>query len=267
MREIIFVPLDGGEGDAQTLPAARALADAPGADVQATLFGYDEAATMLIAGDAYTGLGAGALQALRDERENARGRARVSAEEAGASFRDFTGPRINATSFARIARFAVVDAAAARGEGALSDVFDSLLFEDGAAVLVPRGAMPPRRIGVAWDGSREAARAMKVAAPLFVAAPESVVMQAPSAINLRDEGSADPELAREWIVRRGVEASVTVIDARGDPGAALLEACRTEGVDLLVAGAYGHTRLHEAVFGGVTRSLVRADSPSLFLAH
>ena len=49
--------------------------------------------------------------------------------------------------------------------------------------------------------------------------------------------------------------------------ALLLGAARAAGANLLVSGAFGHPRLQEFVFGGTTRSLLQAASPSLFLSH
>ena len=61
-------------------------------------------------------------------------------------------------------------------------------------------------------------------------------------------------------------ALVNDIEDSGDLGEAILDA--SKGADLIVAGAYGHSRLREFVFGGVTKSLLRAiDGPSLLLAH
>ena len=56
--------------------------------------------------------------------------------------------------------------------------------------------------------------------------------------------------------------------AGSDAAASILAACAEEAADLLVAGAYGHTRWREVIFGGVTRSLLAEKSgPSLFLSH
>jgi nucleotide-binding universal stress UspA family protein len=53
----------------------------------------------------------------------------------------------------------------------------------------------------------------------------------------------------------------------GDVGRALVDAARSASVDILVAGAFGHTRLQEFIFGGTTRTLLNSDGPSLFLSH
>ena len=67
---------------------------------------------------------------------------------------------------------------------------------------------------------------------------------------------------------RGVTATSKVLDGTGgDASALLLGAAQAEGADFLVAGAFGHPRLQEFIFGGTTRSLLNSDGPSLFLSH
>ena len=59
-----------------------------------------------------------------------------------------------------------------------------------------------------------------------------------------------------------------ILPDSGDPGPALLRAAKSLDANLLVAGAFGHPRLQEYIFGGTTRALLNAaDGPSLFLSH
>ena len=53
----------------------------------------------------------------------------------------------------------------------------------------------------------------------------------------------------------------------GDAAPALLHAAERAGAEILVAGAFGHPRLQEFIFGGTTRTLLNSDRPSLFLSH
>jgi nucleotide-binding universal stress UspA family protein len=71
----------------------------------------------------------------------------------------------------------------------------------------------------------------------------------------------------DWLSVRGKRSDTVDIDQfEGSVGERLLQGA--EGIDLLVAGAYGHSRLREFVFGGVTRTLLSAtDGPALLLAH
>ena len=68
-----------------------------------------------------------------------------------------------------------------------------------------------------------------------------------------------------YYAARGVTAEVQPLDKAADITDAILEA--SAGAGLLVAGAFGHSRLREFIFGGTTRALLQAERPSLFLAH
>jgi nucleotide-binding universal stress UspA family protein len=60
---------------------------------------------------------------------------------------------------------------------------------------------------------------------------------------------------------------VQILKAEGDIARCLLEAARAAEANILVAGAFGHPRLQEFIFGGTTRTLLNSDGPSLFLSH
>jgi nucleotide-binding universal stress UspA family protein len=77
----------------------------------------------------------------------------------------------------------------------------------------------------------------------------------------------DPEALKAFLRVRGVEAETTLVEGGGEVGGQLLKAARGLGASLFVAGAYGHPRLREFIFGGATRAFLNADAPSLFLSH
>ena len=64
-----------------------------------------------------------------------------------------------------------------------------------------------------------------------------------------------------------VAAEVMLLPDKGEAAPALLTAAAGVGADLMVAGAFGHPRLQEFIFGGATRSLLNSEQPSLFLSH
>ena len=66
---------------------------------------------------------------------------------------------------------------------------------------------------------------------------------------------------------RGGERTRSAHRQRRGGARRLLAAAKAAGADLLVAGAFGHPRLREFIFGGATRTFLNADSPSLFLSH
>ena len=119
-----------------------------------------------------------------------------------------------------------------------------------------------QRVMVAWNGSKEASRAVHDAMPFLVAAKQVVVFGVDPD---KARGTPGAELARH-LARHDVkvEAAHTISDEI-DIGEALLSAISDRSIDLLVMGAYGHARLREMVFGGVTETVMRSMTcPVLF---
>jgi nucleotide-binding universal stress UspA family protein len=138
-----------------------------------------------------------------------------------------------------------------------------VLLRAGRPVLVVPDAVPPlelRRVVVAWKDGRECRRAVRDAIPLLRQAKEVLLL----AIGESAAGStADTRLAdvTRYLVRHHViVAGEAHRVARGPVVADLLGFVREENADLIVAGGYGHSRLGEWIFGGVTHDLL-ADSP------
>ncbi|KQT59913.1 universal stress protein UspA [Methylobacterium sp. Leaf456] len=148
------------------------------------------------------------------------------------------------------------------------DVIEGLLFESGRPlIVVPPGGdtFQARRIIVAWDGSAQAARAANDALP-FLRAAEAVALvcvDEPERLQDRVPGvEFAPHLARH-----GVTVTVEDRPADGDAAEALRRAAAGFRADLIVMGAFRHSRLREWILGGVTQSLLaRCDLP-LFMAH
>lgn len=262
-RDIVFVPLAGGDGERAVAESARALSQVLDAAVEAVYVGFDPALA-ISAGDAVS---AAAAMALREERARGEAAVRALAKEFGFALTVHGGPGHRAAWRARLSVLSVIDAASARGDGPLSDVFAALLLEERAPVLIPRGRPVYESIAVAWDGSREAANALKAAEPLIARARSVRIVQAADNLDRKDFDSADPARARHWLMGR-TDAEVVTSSLEFKPAHSLTMIAESYGpIDLIVAGAYGHARLREAVFGGTTRSLLHAVSPSLLLAH
>jgi nucleotide-binding universal stress UspA family protein len=118
---------------------------------------------------------------------------------------------------------------------------------------------------IAWNGSPEAAGALRAALPLLRRAKAahlvSVGEQAPPA-------SFTAEDATSYLERHDVACAVHPWTRQDQSvAAALLDAAAALGADYIVAGAYGHTRLREAVLGGTTRQLLRSSTIPLLLTH
>ncbi len=149
----------------------------------------------------------------------------------------------------------------------------------GRPVLLVPAAWPAgpvgRRILVSWDGGREAARALQLALPLLKDADQvsiSVFEVATAEHAVADALTADP---RPWLARHGVAATLAVhaiehqrrLNRRHEVGERLLALASGAAADLLVMGAYGHSRFREALLGGVTRSVLDAMTLPVFMSH
>jgi nucleotide-binding universal stress UspA family protein len=116
---------------------------------------------------------------------------------------------------------------------------------------------------LAWDGGKEASRAARLAMPLLEKARRVLIASAPKA----SARQFDPARLQSYCAQRGVTAELEVLSETGDVGRALLSCATRVEADVLVAGAFGHPRLQEFIFGGTTRTLLNSDGPSLFLSH
>lgn len=136
-------------------------------------------------------------------------------------------------------------------------------------LVVPNSGEIPsigRSVMVAWNGSREAARAVFDALPLLQRAA-SVRVLGLSEASRRPVGEPDIGLAAA-LARHGVKAeAVQSVAGSGDIGEAILSRLAESDADLLVMGAWGHSRLHELVFGGVTRHIARHMTVPTLLSH
>lgn len=121
-----------------------------------------------------------------------------------------------------------------------------------------------RRVLVAWNGSREAARATHDALPFLTQADKVMVLgvNAPGEEHIPG-ADISTHLARHGV---GVEIHNRALDDVS-VGDAILNAAFDYGADLLVIGAYGHSRLRELVLGGVTRHLLRHMTIPVLMSH
>lgn len=150
-------------------------------------------------------------------------------------------------------------------------VTEAALFEGMAPVLiVPPSGMKtpePKRIIVAWNQSREALVAARRALPFLKRADmvQIVVVDPPT----HGPERSDPGgLLCQFLVRHGVHAEVSVL-ARTLPRVSEVLARQVRDVDaeMLVMGAYGHSRFREAIMGGATRDMLESADVPVFLAH
>jgi nucleotide-binding universal stress UspA family protein len=128
------------------------------------------------------------------------------------------------------------------------------------------GALPTcgTRILVAWNGTREATRAAHDALPLLQTAEQVILFAATS----DGEHGATTMDAAAHFAAHGCKIDVrrASLDGR-DAGAAIMNAAAEAGADLIVMGAYGHSRLREWVFGGATRTILQSMTVPVLMSH
>jgi nucleotide-binding universal stress UspA family protein len=138
----------------------------------------------------------------------------------------------------------------------------SFILKAGRPVLVvPTGvtALPPRRVAVAWKDVREARRAVQDALPFLREAENVVIVEVSERGG--DQASSRLRDVANYLARHGV-ATVTerVLPVDATAADSLLRFIADENISLVAAGGYGHSRLGEWAYGGVTRDLL-AESP------
>jgi len=191
--------------------------------------------------------------------------------EASASWREVVGdPRDATTTTARFYDMLVLARAQTSGDLYVDDI-GSVLMDCGRPVLL--AVSPPPKtiattIAIAWKETAEAARALAAASPLLAGAKQIVVLtlQEDRAVDSPIERSAQA-LANQlhW---RGLQASARTIPHGGQtPAQSIVAAAREAGADLLVMGAYGHSRARELVFGGMTRHILTNAGIPVLLFH
>lgn len=155
-------------------------------------------------------------------------------------------------------------------EAPVEPLIGSIVMAAGRPVLVvPReykGTTIGRRVLIAWKPSAEATRAVHDALPLLQQAEAVTVMRVnPDAGEPVHNPGAD--LATH-LARHGVKVTVTpVLAPDASAGEAIQQQARGMQADLIVMGAYGHSRLRELVFGGATRSLLQAPPVPVLMSR
>ena len=152
----------------------------------------------------------------------------------------------------------------------LQGVTEEVLFNSGGAVIVPpvdwaRRAQFSKAV-VAWDGSARAARAIGDAIPLLARADSVEIVTIggdPDASKSVDGAEIAPRLARHC-----KQVRVTHLPASdGDIGGALATHAELTRADLIVMGAYAHSRMRQMVLGGVTRRMIGAPPAPVLMSY
>lgn len=149
-------------------------------------------------------------------------------------------------------------------------IAEHILFQSGRpVVIVPAAYKPPfvcKRVVVAWDHTRTAARAFHDSLPFLHLADEVILVAVGG--EKRFQTSSDPGTVEEALARKGLNAKFRQIDlGTRTIGQALQDHALDNGADLLVMGAYGHSRLHEFMLGGATREVLDEPRLPVLMSH
>ncbi len=147
------------------------------------------------------------------------------------------------------------------------DLVEAVLFGSGRGLLVPppgyRQSGSVRTVLVAWNGSREAARALGEGMGFIQNASRTTALM----IDLKADAGMGQDVERH-LARHGVTAEIVAVESQGRRVAdVVLDEARRVSADLVVMGGYGHTRLREQIFGGATLDMLTISDRPVLLAH
>ena len=288
IRRILCL-LDGAETQEPVLPTALDVARAHRACLDVLHVAIEPRQAMPIVADGMTAtMAEDILSSVETDTENRTQRARQSFERAvaDAGIRQVPPesevPESGPTASFRVVRGREADVVAAQGlfydliavgrrhgegEPPASPTLEAAIMETGRPVLVAP-PHPPGHIGrrptIAWRASIPGVHALQGALPILAAAGEVHVVTVDEGVQA---ASAPDEVAR-YLAFHGVQGNASTIAANGrEAGQAILEAASANDADLLVMGAYAHSRLRQLILGGVTATVLRSASLPLLLAH
>lgn len=186
--------------------------------------------------------------------------------EMSAEYRQETGAEdeVVATQ-GRVADLIVLGRGNTESEASAMVTLHTALMESGRPVLMAPATAPAvlgETVAIAWNGSAEAARAVTGAMSLLVKAKTVVLL----IVNESESGASAGDLV-DHLAWHSVTCQTRHVHAEGSAGAAVLKACDEIGADLLVMGAYTHSRLRQLIIGGVTRHVLDHAKLPVLLSH
>ena len=156
-------------------------------------------------------------------------------------------------------------------EGVELDFDERVVMEAGRPVLVlPRVDLPKKlgKVLVGWNGTRESARALFDALPVLKRADEATVVWVDPQREREQAGVLAGADIATVLARHGAKVTSEPLATAGlNAGEALLQRAGDAGADMLVMGAYGHSRMREFVFGGATRHVLRHAKIPVLMSH
>ncbi|WP_416798095.1 universal stress protein [Ciceribacter azotifigens] len=149
---------------------------------------------------------------------------------------------------------------------------DGALFHASCPIFLPvadgKLSLAPHKVVLAWDSSPDAAAAARQAIPLMKSARDVHVLMVDPMDGGQDQDETPGTDIATYLARHGIKVTVDRLEGRGRPVATvLLQRAAELSADLLVMGAYGHSRVTERVFGGVTQSMIGGAGIPVLLAR
>lgn len=161
-----------------------------------------------------------------------------------------------------------VPADGASGAQRSVSVADLVLLSGRPVLIVPAAPVSHtfEHILVGWKDTREARRAVVDALPLLNKAAQVTVVQIAAEVNLHEVRAKLTEVER-WLKGHGIDAEMIASQSTGHDAKSFDTIAQRQHADLVVAGAYGHSRLREWAFGGFTSELMHPKDRCVFVSH
>jgi nucleotide-binding universal stress UspA family protein len=157
-----------------------------------------------------------------------------------------------------------------KGDRAILGQLGDVIMKSRVPVLIPTDVGtafdPSGKAVIGWNDSYEAANAVRTALPLLKHASSVDVFRVEEPAKQKDELFPSTRLL-EYLSRHDIHADLKVEPEADFVAAALLEAALDGGASYLVLGGYGHSRISQYLFGGVTRAMLEASPVNLVIAH
>ena len=157
---------------------------------------------------------------------------------------------------------------ARRSGGATAATGEAVLKLGRPALAVPDGGtLRGERVVIGWKDTRESRHAVRDAIPLLQQASQVIIVEA---CGPGEQGAALARLEdiADYLTQHRIKAgSKVLLEQKGSGAEELLRVAEEEDADLLVTGGYGHSRLGELIFGGMTRELLASSPICCLMSH
>lgn len=151
-------------------------------------------------------------------------------------------------------------------------VLQSAIFGSSAGVVLNAGdagtCLAPKRVFVAWNYGLPVSRAVRAALPMLCAAEEVTLAIFDPLLNQYGDGENPGSDVARWLTHHGCTVTVKQLPAGGQEiSEAIAERATEAGADLVIMGAYDHSRMRQTLFGGTTRHMIEQTGLCVLLAH